>query len=150
MACSKTVEASAEQYAVSCFWPGNPGQQVPTYFFHTDLLRFWYFTKHEAPGTSEQKILEILGHVSRVENRVYFSLKNSFKQWINSPCYQDPVVNQPLFNAASKEYEYLNYSIDKKLRKIEKTSCAACADSPLAVHVDGNFKLYRFADSSTR
>lgn len=68
--CHTVIEANAEQYVTSGLWPANPGQKVPTYFVHTDYLRYWYFNKHETPGTSELKFLEISRHIARSENRV--------------------------------------------------------------------------------
>lgn len=76
--CSSTVHACAEQYVVSNFWPANVGQQVPTFFVHTEVLQMWFFMKHEAPGTSEQKFLEILGLAGRNENRVRTISKTNY------------------------------------------------------------------------
>ena len=37
----------------------------------------------------------------------------------------------------------MTYELDR-LVGIDRTTCEACGPSPMAVHVDGNFKLYRY------
>lgn len=47
------------------------------------------------------------------------------------------------FDKAYREWSYMGYELDR-LVGIDRTMCEACGPSPRAVHVDGNFKLYRY------
>ncbi len=57
--CKKeTTSISIIDYITSGFWPGDP--QNMFYLISADLLRFWYLTKHNMPGTSMNKFLKTL------------------------------------------------------------------------------------------
>lgn len=60
--CGTDLEAVTTDYISSGFWPGNPSNV--TYLFSEDLLRFWFLTKHNTPGTSLNKFLETLENLS--------------------------------------------------------------------------------------
>lgn len=56
--CKIETKSSIINYITSGFWPGDP--QNMSYLISADLLRFWYLTKHNMPGTSMNKFIETL------------------------------------------------------------------------------------------
>jgi hypothetical protein len=56
--CKIETKSSIIDYITSGFWPGDP--QNMSYLISADLLRFWYLTKHNMPGTSMNKFIETL------------------------------------------------------------------------------------------
>jgi len=56
--CKIETKASIIDYITSGFWPGDP--QNMSYLISADLLRYWYLTKHNMPGTSMNKFIETL------------------------------------------------------------------------------------------
>ncbi|XP_045023825.1 uncharacterized protein LOC123468527 isoform X3 [Daphnia magna] len=124
--CSKCLciaEASVEVYLQSGFWPGCPTSL--TYLFSTDVLEHWTHLKHQLPGSSERKYLTILEELSKTRGRF-------------------DVISRVHFARASREYEYMQHQINTKILSRQVMVCKACGVKPKALHVDGNFKLYRW------
>ncbi|EFX81858.1 hypothetical protein DAPPUDRAFT_241842 [Daphnia pulex] len=53
-------------------------------------------------------------------------------------------INRSQYSWASKEYEFLIYTVEEKIKRLDKTTCKACAGDPLSCHIDGNMKLLRW------
>lgn len=74
--CEFVTKPTVVNYITSGFWPGDP--QNMSYLISADLLRFWYLTKHNMPGTSMNKFIETLETLSYglkpVKCNQYFSL----------------------------------------------------------------------------
>ncbi|XP_045023780.1 uncharacterized protein LOC116918432 isoform X2 [Daphnia magna] len=54
------------------------------------------------------------------------------------------VISRVHFARASREYEYMQHQINTKILSRQVMVCKACGVKPKALHVDGNFKLYRW------
>ena len=67
------MQATEETYIASRFWPGSASNS--TYLFHEDVLEWWFYHRHECPGTSLRKAIKIIGRMSKSANRVFPSLK---------------------------------------------------------------------------
>ena len=90
-----------------------------------ELLIFWKHLSHKTPGTSERKFLETLGEISKLAGRWH-------------------VIDRQSFAMANRYFQQMEYlqDIEIKLRKLFR--CKACGDKPLAIHIDGIMKLYRW------
>ncbi|KAK4021624.1 hypothetical protein OUZ56_003535 [Daphnia magna] len=121
--CLCIAEASVEVYLQSGFWPGCPTSL--TYLFSTDVLEHWTHLKDQLPGSSERKYLTILEELSKTRGRF-------------------DVISRVHFARASREYEYMQHQINTKILSRQVMVCKAYGVKPKALHVDGNFKLYRW------
>ena len=68
--CPNIFVATEEDYVASRLWPGSAFNS--TYLFHEDVLEWWFYLRHECPGTSLRKALIILKRMSKSLNRVCF------------------------------------------------------------------------------
>lgn len=128
--CGKMNNPTFKDCISSGFWPGSP-QRIGI-LYEQNLLKCWHFLRLLTPGTSEQKFIECLSTLSVEYSR-------------------DGVIDKKLFNEASKAYDFVHHLIDKRVKRIDKTSCRACTDhttgkpDTLVCHVDGNFKLLKYS-----
>lgn len=72
MLCKVKLEAKAEDYVSSGYWPAQPLGGF--YYFSEEVLRLWNNLKYNSPGTSESKFIQTLRVISLQENRVIFLL----------------------------------------------------------------------------
>jgi hypothetical protein len=142
--CHAKVDATIHEYVQSNFMPGNP--KALNFLYSVEVLRLWYLIKHNLPSSSEKKILECLEGLSEDTRRVrcfyhVFPVLNLKCSCFN---FQRGSINRSQFSRASKEYEFLIYTVEEKIKRHDKTTCKACANDPLSCHIDGNMKILRW------
>ncbi|KZS01797.1 Uncharacterized protein APZ42_001435, partial [Daphnia magna] len=89
------------------------------------LLEMWRHLKHQTPGTSERKFVQTLSEISKTSHR-----------WAT--------IDRKLFGLASRQYDHFFFLLNTEVNGMELFRCLACGPCPLAIHVDGNIKLYRW------
>lgn len=78
LSCSSVKEASKTDYFNIGFWSGSPEEGESSYLFSCSLLKMWYYTKHNTPGTSEMKFIETIEDISREYDRVNYILVQAY------------------------------------------------------------------------
>ncbi|XP_069180530.1 uncharacterized protein [Procambarus clarkii] len=93
-------------------------------FYSTSLLESWQHIKRNCPGTSFRALVTALESFGASRGRIgpinYITSKRVFFEW------------------RFQQYEL------RKIRGEADNECPACDKTPLAVHIDGNKKLYRY------
>nr|XP_045585894.1 uncharacterized protein LOC123747719 isoform X2 [Procambarus clarkii] len=93
-------------------------------FYSTSLLESWHHIKRNCPGTSFRALVTALESFGASRGRIgpinYITSKRVFFEW------------------RFQQYEL------RKIRGEADNECPACDKTPLAVHIDGNKKLYRY------
>nr|XP_045589779.1 uncharacterized protein LOC123751738 [Procambarus clarkii] len=93
-------------------------------FYSTSLLESWHHIKRNCPGTSFRALVTALESFGASRGRIgpinYITSKRVFFEW------------------RFQQYEL------RKIRGEADNECPACDKMPLAVHIDGNKKLYRY------
>lgn len=85
----------------------------------------WNHLVHKTPGTSERKFLETLGEVSKRADR-------------------SEVIDRQTFGIANRYFQHMEYVVEVEIKLRKLFSCKACGSEPLAMHIDGIVKLYRW------
>lgn len=91
-------------------------------------LIFWKHLSHKTPGTSERKFLETLNEVSKLAGRCH-------------------VIDRQTFAMANRFFQQMEYLVEVEIKLRKLFSCMACGDKPLAIHIDGIMKLYRWTSA---
>lgn len=84
----------------------------------------WHHIQHKMPSASANKFAETLGEISKPSGRV-------------------GQVNVHLFKKAKQEWEFLNHTIDVKIKMQDKMYCPPCGKRPIMGSSDGIVKLMR-------
>ena len=67
--CGFIRETTADEYVVSRYWPGTPGNECLNLFCE-DFLNLWYNLQHNSPSISRNSIIDSLSNLSEERNRV--------------------------------------------------------------------------------
>ncbi|KAI9553717.1 hypothetical protein GHT06_021648 [Daphnia sinensis] len=121
--CGEQQFANEADFVVSGWWPSLA--KIGSYFVSTSLLEMWRHLKHQTPGTSERKFVQTLSEISKMSHRC-------------------ATIDRKLFGMASRQYDHLNFLLNTEINGQELFKCLACGKCPLAMHADGNMKLYRW------
>lgn len=115
--------ATESDLIASGWWPGTP--KTKSYLFSMDLLILWKHLAHKTPGTSERKFLETLGEISKLACRSH-------------------VIDRQSFSMANRYFQHMDFLVEVEIRLRKLFTCKACGAEPLAIHIDGIMKLYRW------
>ncbi|KZS18187.1 Uncharacterized protein APZ42_015713 [Daphnia magna] len=124
--CEGVMKAAENDLISSGWWPGSPKNM--SYLFSADLLIMWNHLVHKTPGTSERKFIETLCEISKRSG------------WSGT-------IRRQTFAISNKYYQYMEYLVEVEAKLRELFTCKACVRRPLAMHIDGIMKLYRWLSS---
>ena len=123
-----------------------------TCYFAEDLSIHWHHFQHLSPSTSVKKYVESLEEVTKERGGVCLNfikqstISNYFQFFFIY--FQYGTINRTHFSRVGKEFEYFRHKISTTVLSCRIMYCEACGEYILAVHIDGNFKLYRWINSS--
>lgn len=90
-----------------------------------DLLTMWKHLSHKTPGTSERKFIETLVEISKLAGRTQ-------------------VIDRQSFGMANRYFQHMDFVVEVEIRMRNFFSSKACGAKPLAIHIVGIMKLYRW------
>ncbi|XP_046640243.1 uncharacterized protein LOC124322600 [Daphnia pulicaria] len=124
--CEGVMIAAENDLISSGWWPGSPKNM--SYLFSADLLIMWNHLVHKTPGTSERKFIETFCEISKRFGR-------------------SGTICRQTFAISNKYYQYMEYLVEVESKLRELFTCTACGRRPLAMHIDGIMKLFRWLSS---
>ncbi|XP_043242318.1 uncharacterized protein LOC122391992 isoform X2 [Amphibalanus amphitrite] len=123
--CNHRIEASSEDLMLCGYFVASPVQMSTV--VHEDVFVMWKELRFRTPGTSLRAFLRML-------------------EKLGTTYGSEAPIDLQRFEKAYSEWANMEFEL-QRLMDADLMSCEACGPEPACVHVDGNFKLYRYRSS---
>lgn len=134
-------------YISSGYFPSTA--KKTTCYFVEDLTLHWHHFQYLSPSTSVIKYVECLEEVTKARGGVCYGLKMKVEYLLIIDCLiQTGIINRTHFSRVGKELEFFRHRTLTAVLSCKILFCEACRQENLTVHIDGNFKLYRWMNSA--